>query len=78
MKPGDLVHLPASGYLNDYLSIFEEPDCSNLIGRMYFGETGIFLDQKIHTNWHRVITSSGSIGWLFTADLEAIDETKTR
>ena len=50
----------------------------NLIGRMYFGETGILLDQKIYANWYKVLTSSGSIGWLYTADLEALDETKTR
>ena len=82
MKPGDLCILSSHDYdvdADEYLGIYEFPpnnffnrDRDQPIGKMHFGETGIFLDHKTNTNWYKLITSSGIIGWLYTLDLEEV------
>ncbi len=78
MKPGDLIWLPTSNYAGDYLNIFKMPQSDELrrSGKFYFGETGIFLESDNISLWHKVMTSSGSIGWVYTGDLEVLSEAR--
>lgn len=79
MKPGDLIRIARRS--NYWVSMYQwwgdkSRGIAPIIGEFHDDECGILLEDNSHQggNGCRILTSSGTIGWVHRGDLRVCDE----